>query len=477
MSRARIAAYDARSNESLTLIARGSGGAYEEAYQESAGTVDEQLRKVSGIDASLQGKWQDYKEVHVGVRKLDTDGKWDQAVDLAVGKTPKANSVLAFGEFDRTSAAQLGTTSRTQQFAGRCPRRAAADRLAGPADRDRGRAAGRLGHVAATGGVPMKKLLAPVAASLAILLAATACGSGAYDATEIPPRSSPPRRHPHRRPPSDGLRNPGGVVHPRARCPPLAMPAGTYMAKIQQRGRLIAGVSADSLNLGSRDPISGQIVGFDIDMIRAVAKAIFGDPNKVELRVISSPQRIPTLQKEQVDIVARNMTINCSRWKDIAFSAEYYRSGQKTLVPIDSTAKSTADLNGKTICAPAGSTSLDNLKKENPQVVPITADTDTGCLALFQSGKAYGISGDDTVLAGDVAQDPYAKVLPQRFSDEPYGLGMSLKHPEFVRFVNQVLDQIKADGTWMGSYNKWLMPALGELKSPPPSVYGRAPGQ
>jgi hypothetical protein len=111
LSRARIAAYDARSNESLTLIARGSGGAYEEAYQESAGTVDEQLRKVSGIDASLQGKWQDYKEVHVGVRKLDTDGKWDQAVDLAVGKTPKANSVLAFGEFDRTSAAQLGTTS------------------------------------------------------------------------------------------------------------------------------------------------------------------------------------------------------------------------------------------------------------------------------------------------------------------------------------------------------------------------------
>jgi polar amino acid transport system substrate-binding protein len=258
---------------------------------------------------------------------------------------------------------------------------------------------------------------------------------------------------------------------------PLAMPAGTYMAKIQQRGRLIAGVSADSLNLGSRDPISGQIVGFDIDMIRAVAKAIFGDPNKVELRVISSPQRIPTLQKEQVDIVARNMTINCSRWKDIAFSAEYYRSGQKTLVPIDSTAKSTADLNGKTICAPAGSTSLDNLKKENPQVVPITADTDTGCLALFQSGKAYGISGDDTVLAGDVAQDPYAKVLPQRFSDEPYGLGMSLKHPEFVRFVNQVLDQIKADGTWMGSYNTWLMPALGKLTSPPPSVYGRAPGQ
>ncbi|MEU4608174.1 glutamate ABC transporter substrate-binding protein [Kribbella sp. NPDC023972] len=329
----------------------------------------------------------------------------------------------------------------------------------------------------------MKKLLAPIAASLAILLAATACGSGEYAATEIPPKVQPseaPAAPPATQP---DCGNALASYAPEGTMPaPGAMPTGTYMAKIQQRGRLIAGVSADSLNLGARDPVTGQIQGFDIDMIYAVADAIFGkpapgQPHKVELRVISSPQRIPVLQKEQVDIVARNMTINCSRWAQIAFSAEYYRSGQKTLVPIDSTAKSLKDLDGKTICAPAGSTSLDNLKKENPQAVPITADTDTGCLALFQSGKAYGITGDDTVLAGDVAQDPYAKVLDDRISNEPYGLGMSLKRSEFVRFVNQVLDQMKTSGAWMISYNKWLKPALGELKAPPPSVYGRIPAQ
>jgi polar amino acid transport system substrate-binding protein len=325
----------------------------------------------------------------------------------------------------------------------------------------------------------MKKLLAPIAASLAILLAATACGSGEYAATEIPPKAQPSEAAaaPPATQPKCG--NPVASYAPEGTLPPPgAMPPGSKMAEIKARGRLIAGVSADSLNLGSRNPISGQIEGFDIDMIRAVAKAIFGtDRGTVELRVISSPQRIPVLQNKQVDIVARNMTINCARWKLIAFSAEYYRSGQKTLVPIDSTAKSIDDLDGRTICAPAGSTSLDNLKEKNPQAVPITADTDTGCLALFQSGKAYGITGDDTVLAGDVAQDPYAKVLPERFSDEPYGLGMSLDDQDFVRFVNQVLDQMKADGTWMDSYDKWLGPALGDLTTPPPSVYGRIPGQ
>ena len=139
----------------------------------------------------------------------------------------------------------------------------------------------------------------------------------------------------------------------------------------------------------------------------------------------------------------------------------------------DLTATKVADLSDKTICAPAGSTSLENLKKANPKVKPVTADTDTGCLVLFQQGKADGISGDDTVLAGDVAQDPYAKVLKERFSEEPYGLGISLLHPEFVKFVNGVLEQIKVNGYWKDSYHRWLEPALGPPPVPPVALYGR----
>jgi polar amino acid transport system substrate-binding protein len=322
----------------------------------------------------------------------------------------------------------------------------------------------------------MKKLI-PLAAAAALLL--TACSSGNYAATEIPAKPAPSvaSAAPPAAQPDCG--NPLASYQPDAALPaPGAMPARTTMAKIKQRGRLIAGVSADSFNLGYRNPVTGQIVGFDIDMINAVADAIFGvpatgQPHKVELRVISSPQRIPTLQAGKVDIVARNMTINCARWQQIAFSAEYYRSGQKTLVQRDSKATKVADLSGQTICAPAGSTSLDNLKKKNPQVKPITADSDTGCLVLFQEGKADGISGDDTVLAGDVAQDPYAKVLDERFSEEPYGLGIPKQNVDFVKFVNSVLAQMKADGRWMTSYNTWLKPALGELKAPPTPVYGR----
>lgn len=326
----------------------------------------------------------------------------------------------------------------------------------------------------------MKKLI-PLAAATALLL--TACGNGNYAATQIPAKPSPSVA-PAATPAQENCKGidalasfkPDGPLPD----PTGPMPAGTWMETIKKRGRLIAGVSADSYNLGYRDPITGQIQGFDIDMIYAVADAIFGkpatgQPHKVELRVISSPARIPSLRdtKNPVDIVARNMTINCARWEQIAFSAEYYRSGQKTLVQLDSKAETADDLSDQTICAPAGSTSLDNLKKRNPKIKPITADTDTGCLVLFQQGKAQGISGDDTVLAGDVAQDPYAKVLKERFSEEPYGLGISLLHPEFVKFVNGVLEEIKVNGYWKASYDKWLMPALGKAPVPPTPLYGR----
>jgi polar amino acid transport system substrate-binding protein len=253
------------------------------------------------------------------------------------------------------------------------------------------------------------------------------------------------------------------------------------MRRIQDRGRLIAGVSADSLLLGARNPTSGQIEGFDIDMLRAVSQALFGRPDKVELKVITAAQRLPALEDGSVDIVARNMTINCERWKDIAFSSEYYRSGQKVLVRDGEAIQSGGpiggmkDLAGKKVCAPKGSTSMIKLLTFK-DVQAVGADTHTGCLVLFQEGTVDAITGDDTVLAGLANQDPFAEVVQApAFTAEPYGLGINQKNVDFVRFVNGVLEQMRADGRWTKSYNTWLADSLGKAPAPPQPVYGRAP--
>jgi polar amino acid transport system substrate-binding protein len=308
------------------------------------------------------------------------------------------------------------------------------------------------------------------ALSALAILAATGCsGSGVYATTSVPAAK------PSATPTSAATSTPSAADcgNPLASFAPAGVnPASGQMAEIKKRGRLIAGVSADTLLLGARNPLNGQIEGFDIDMLKAVSKAIFNDPNKIEYRVLTTAQRIPALTDGSVDIVARAMTISCARWKQIDFSTEYYRAGQKVLVAKGSTAKSLADLKGKRVCAPNGSTSMDKLRKV-PGPIPVGSDTHTGCLVLFQQGKVDAITGDDTILAGLAAQDPYALVVKApAITAEPYGLGISKKHPELAKFVNGVLGQMRTDGRWTAAYNTWLKAALGPA---PAAVYGRPP--
>lgn len=252
-----------------------------------------------------------------------------------------------------------------------------------------------------------------------------------------------------------------------------AIEPGSTMAEIRERGSLVVGVSADTLLMGARNPLSGEIEGFDIDILREVSLAIFGDPDRLQFRVITSAQRLAVLENQEVDLVARTFTINCERWESIAFSAEYFHAGQKVLVTRDSTATGIEDLDGQRVCAPAETTTLTRLG-EYQGIEAVSADTHTACLVLFQQGRVDAITGDDTVLAGFAAQDPYAKVVGEAFSDEPYGIGVPAGNVDMVRFVNAVLDEIKADGTWAEIYQRWLG-ALGDAPEPPTSVYGRQP--
>jgi polar amino acid transport system substrate-binding protein len=254
---------------------------------------------------------------------------------------------------------------------------------------------------------------------------------------------------------------------------PGNMPGGSFMAAIRQRGRLIAGVSADTLLFGYRNPLTGRLEGFDIDLIRQVAAAIFGDPNRVEYKVLTYAQRIPALTDGSVDIVADVMTVNCERWQQIAFSSQYFDAGQKILVRSDSPATGIADMDGKRMCAATGSTNIENLKNY-PKVKVTPVDDISDCMVLFQQGAVDSVTGDDTVLAGFVAQDPYAKIVGPPLTSEPYGLGIARTHPEFVRFVNSILERMRADGTWTQMYQQWLHPTAAP-PSPPPAVYGRNP--
>jgi len=169
---------------------------------------------------------------------------------------------------------------------------------------------------------------------------------------------------------------------------------------------------------------------------------------------LQDAQRIRDTADGTVDIVAHTMTITCDRLKMIDFSSVYFEAHQKVLVLKNSSATSLDDLHGQKVCATSGSDSLARISQHHAIPVKVTYWTD--CLVRLQQGRVAAISTDDSILDGLAAQDPWTKIIGKPLTDEPYGLAISKQHPEFVRFVNAVLQQLRTDGQWKASYAHWL---------------------
>ncbi|QFR97672.1 transporter substrate-binding domain-containing protein [Streptomyces tsukubensis] len=237
--------------------------------------------------------------------------------------------------------------------------------------------------------------------------------------------------------------------------------------------KLIVGIDQNSYRWGYRDPNSGELKGFDIDLARRIAKDVLGDEKKIVFRAIPTNQRIPAIQNGTVDMVVRTMTISCDRLADVSFSTAYFETGQQLLVPRDSKIDGYNDkLKGKRLCSAAGSTALSELKKKAfgadiSTVVPNQLD----CLVRLQLGEVDGVVTDSALAAGQAAQDPTVRLAGKTFTHgEYYGVAMKKGADDLVARVNQVLVDYRKNG-WKKSYDAWLSADLGKGMEPPDPKY------
>ncbi|MFE7319023.1 glutamate ABC transporter substrate-binding protein [Streptomyces sp. NPDC057555] len=321
----------------------------------------------------------------------------------------------------------------------------------------------------------LRAVLGPVAAGMAVMAAAAAVLVPALGRGDRPPAPGPVETH--------GAQGTGRAAPAAAGCTPgtatrSLRPSpddGPAVERIKKKGQLVVGVDQNTYRWGYRDPDTGQLEGFDIDLARAIAKDILGPDAKVVFQAVPTNQRIPALRQRTVDMVVRTMTINCARREQVAFSTAYFQAGQQVLAPKESSITAFDDsLRGKRVCTAAGSTGEAELSHRSHGAQVLTAPNQLDCLVRLQLGQADAVVTDSALAAAQAAQDPTVKLKGRPFTDESYGVAMNKDDPDLVRRVNKVLDDYRSggeDSPWMRAYRKWLKADLPGISGPPAPQY------
>jgi len=243
-------------------------------------------------------------------------------------------------------------------------------------------------------------------------------------------------------------------------------PANTTMGKIQQKGQIKVGVKYDVPLFGFKNPQTGEVEGFDVDMAQRVA-----DELGVDLKLVEaiSDNRIPFLQKGTVDLVFSTMTITTDRDAEIDFSRPYYIAHGRILVPGDSQIQDIGDFTSEhTICTALGSTyETEIIPKQAPDADLVTPDSYSECFTQVQGGQADALITDDVILAGFLQQDDTMQIVGENLTTDPYGAGVKDGDTEFAGFVSDVIDETLEDGTWMELYDQWVGSFTGQEAEDP----------
>jgi general L-amino acid transport system substrate-binding protein len=198
---------------------------------------------------------------------------------------------------------------------------------------------------------------------------------------------------------------------------------------VRGRDRLVCGVNTSVPGFGFVDA-NGQNVGFDPDICRAIAAAIFGDAAKVEFRPLTAAERFTALQTNEIDVLSRNTTWTLSRDVELGtdFAPTTFYDGQGMMVRQDSGFASLSDMGGATICVLAGTTTEANLADAfNTRGVDyegLVLDSGDATAAAYDEGRCDGLTSDKSQLAGlrtTLTTPGDHVILPETMSKEPLG--------------------------------------------------------
>jgi polar amino acid transport system substrate-binding protein len=228
------------------------------------------------------------------------------------------------------------------------------------------------------------------------------------------------------------------------------------LADIKKKGEIVVGVLGTDEPNSFVDPKTREIVGYDVDLAKAIAKKL---GVKLTLKQLAVAARIPELEQGRVDLLAASLTHNKEREAKVDFSLTTFVTGQKVIVRKDSNVTSVPQLAGKKVLTVKGGTQEPNLRKAVPTADVVTFETTGQAFVALQQGKGVGYVNDEVSILADYAKlGPAQKdfvILPENLSIEPLALGIRKGETGLKKVIDDTLRELEKSGEAEKLFFKW----------------------
>lgn len=220
---------------------------------------------------------------------------------------------------------------------------------------------------------------------------------------------------------------------------------------------LVVGLDDTFAPMGFRDD-TGELVGFDIDLAKAVCEKI---GYQVSFQPIDWAMKETELNSGNIDCIWNGYSITDERKEKVAFSTPYLDNAQLIITVAGKDLNSKADLSDKTVAVQKESSALDAVTADDiygslKEVVEF--DTNIDCFMELDAQRCDAIVCDEVLARYIIKQRGEEKytILSDDFGKEEYGIGFRLSDTDLVNSVNKALEDLKAGGTYQDIYSKWF---------------------
>ncbi len=244
------------------------------------------------------------------------------------------------------------------------------------------------------------------------------------------------------------------------------------LEEVLARGHLIVGTGSTNAPWHFKDE-SGNLVGFDIDIAKIVAKGLFGDDTKIEFVQQESDARIPNVTTGKVDITCQFMTVTAERAQQVNVTIPYYREGVGLLTKADGKLKTYDELkaagSGATVSVLQNVYAEDMVHAALPEAKVDQYESVDLIYQALNSGQADAAATDQSSLQWLIVTTP-GKYQDAGYGWNPQSYSCAVKRgdQDWLNFVNTALHEAMTGvefGTYSASFKKWFGVDL-----PPPQI-------